>query len=234
MKNTRFCLSLLVTFGTLGLANASAQDPARKPQVIPLPAVNDGSNASRAPFPAARPFNDATPPDGDAIDRQLPPNTPATDPAPHALPAPAVAVLQDPADAVPGEPALMPTGRPTMAVATSLDADRLAPAIRSVSPDARAPVIADVSARVEATEDTLRAMRASADEMSPAGHAQFVSAHDEVRAAERRLRSSLRATNRAADHQFEAARAELAANFDAYAAAVGRVDAVAGLTPTGR
>ena len=70
-----------------GLPTLSAQANQTKPVIITPPAVKDGSNWSRAPFPAQRQFDDVKSPDGEAIDQTLPPNMPASNIEPPAPPA---------------------------------------------------------------------------------------------------------------------------------------------------
>ena len=90
-----------------------------RPIVMAPPAIQDGSNWSRAPLPAKRQFDDIKSPDGQAIDA----------PAPEieaVIPAPRVVIMQGataPAAVVTTsttttyvEPALTPTGRATVVV----------------------------------------------------------------------------------------------------------------------
>ena len=57
----------------------------------------------------------------------------------------------------------------------------------------------------------------------------FDTAHDDVKAKEKALRKSIEAANKADASEWENARAQLAADYDAYAAAVASLDDSAGL-----
>jgi hypothetical protein len=150
MKSQRILATL--TIGALvcaGFSTAAAQS-SNQPLVITPPALKDGSNSSRAPFPAKRQFDDVTPPDGNAIDQNVPPNTPATNIEPP-INTPTVAVFAP----VPGgtavvatttapaavvtttEPVLTPTGRPT--AVTTTGTTYYAPAASSGKPEVITP-----------------------------------------------------------------------------------------------
>lgn len=239
MKYPHTCLALLAMSGVAlgGVSPAFAQSVSREPIVITPPAKPDGSNASRAPFAAARPFDDVRPADGQPVDIGVPPNTPASNSEP-ALPPPAVAILGPRPDAtatttvvtVPADTTLTPTGRSTVAVATSLEATRVVPSLRAATHSSREQVIADVEARLTASEKPLASLRSSASEMSATGRTQFKSSDDAVKERERALRSSIRAARNASAAEWEAARSRLAADYEAYAAALASLDAAAGIT----
>ena len=116
MKHTH--TSLVTLF--IGVMAAAGFSQTERPIVMTRPAIQDGSNASRAPIPAARQFDDVKAPDGQAVD-QIAPST-NIEPA---IPPARVAVLQGataPAYAATTtttytEPALTPTGRTTVIVA---------------------------------------------------------------------------------------------------------------------
>ena len=111
MKHSLITLALGAILAT-GFSSASAQSNAGKPIVISPPAVKDGSNWSRAPFPAQRQFDDTKAPDGKAIDETGPNSVAANiEPMP---PATRVAILQSPAPGIVSDPTLLPTGRPTV------------------------------------------------------------------------------------------------------------------------
>lgn len=146
MKSHRIIATL--TLGALacaGLPLSHAQST--QPVVVSPPAVQDGSNWSRAPFPAKRQFDDVKGPDGRAIDRTVPPNTPATNLEPavpvstvttttYVTPAPVTTVVATPVD-----PVLTPTGRPTeMATPAASSSERIVPpAVKDGSNWSRAP-----------------------------------------------------------------------------------------------
>jgi hypothetical protein len=208
---------------------AQTHKRASAPVVITPPAVPDGSNFSRAPFPAARPQNDVTPPNAEAFDQNVPPNTPSTTPDPIAPPPPTVAILQPR-----GEPGLMPTGRPTVAAAAALDSARLEPTIRSAAFESRDDLIDNVRTRVRQSDETVNEFRRSKSEMSTEGRSQFDADLSDVHAKAKALEKSLRAADRASSANWEAARAQLAADYDAYAAALARLDTAVGVAPANR
>ncbi len=235
MKHPNPCLALVAfaTFATGGLSIASAQSSSsRDLVVITPPAVRDGSNGSRAPFPASRPFDDVKAPDGHAIDVNVPPNTPATGLEPNALPPPAVAVIQPaPTTTTIVEPGVAPTGRTSTSVAMPLAATQTATALNSADFRNRELILADVDARLNASDNALRTVRASATQMSAASSTQFRTVDEDVTRAERALRESLRAARAASEQQWDAARARLSSDFQTYAAALTRLDAAAGVAP---
>lgn len=232
--NTCFAMLALLSAAPAGIATVSAQTASsRDPIVITPPAVPNGSNWNRAPFPAARQRDDVRPPDGQAVDQNLPPNTPATDPEPHPLPEPTVAILQPQAGPA-ADPALLPTGRPTVGVAASLNAAQTAAAIQASAFEAREQLADDIEARMRAANTALASMRSSAREMNADARSQFRAADDEIKQAERAVRDSLRAARRATTAEWESARTRVASAFQAYADAVSRLDASAGLAPVAR
>jgi hypothetical protein len=240
---TQFTTSmLLVLFASGGLSIASAQsskNDADKPTVITPPATKDGSNASRAPLPAARPADDVKPPDGEAIDKTTPPNTPATRPETppgkpqikiHAGPGtrvtPSRIPVPPPEAAGTADPVLTPTGRPAVAVATSLESAKFAPTIRLTTISTRDPVMADIESRMKASERAMAAANASMAGMSDEGRKQFKAAAEEVKDKARELKRSVQAARKATEQDWDAARTELASDYEAYAAALAKVDAV--------
>jgi hypothetical protein len=226
MKYPKTCLALLAMGG-------AAVSFAQSTNTISPPPRQDGSVMSRAPFPQQR--NDVTPPDGQAVDASAPA---ATVPASEQLPEPAITVL-GPAPAtsatavVVTPPAatsnasLTPTGR--VAVATSLESTRVAPTIRAATFASRDQTIADIEARLTASEKPLASLRSSTGEMSASGKTQFKTADDVVKEREKALRSSMRAARNASNAEWESARSKLAADYEAYASALASVDAAAGV-----
>lgn len=247
MNTHRRILLSLTLASAAGLA-AEAFAQSAKPVIITAPR-HDRSVWSAAPFPGQRQFDDAKGPDGYAIDR-LPPNTEATNMEP-AQPAPRVAIFQSTAPAVdtsavavapapaapaavvvaqaPVEPVLTPTGRSTVAVASTLDAAGYSPTIRASMYESRAQTVADIENRLTASESALASVKASSSAMNADGRQSFDAAHDDVKAKEKALRKSIKAANKADATEWENARAQLAADYDAYAASVASLDATAGL-----
>lgn len=182
---------------------------AQKPIVMTPPAFPDGSNWSRAPFPAQRPHDDVKGPDGQAIDN-LPPNTPSTNIEPE-IPAPRVAIFQPVQPTATVDATLLPTGR--VSVAMSMDATNVAQQIRAGTAASREQVLNDIEARLSASERTLTTMSSSSD------------LNAEVKARARALRKSIdHARSDWSKHQ-----SQLAADYEAYAAALARVDAANGI-----
>ena len=126
---------------------------------------------SRAPFPQSR--NDVKAPDGQALDASAPAATVPQEP----LPAPAVTVM-GPAPsatttavvvtpAASPDAALSPTGRTTVSAASSLESTRIAPSIRAATFASRESTVADIDARLTASEKSLAAMRSSSPLVVP-------------------------------------------------------------------
>lgn len=229
-------IPLILTAGALAWVtapNVSAETHKRAsaPVVITPPAVHDGSNFSRAPFPAERAMNDVTPPNGEAFNQEMPPNTPSTTPAPIAPPVPSVAVLEPRTRT---EPGLMPTGRPTVAASASLDASQIEPQIRQTSFEARDDLVDGLRVRLRQSELAMQEFRRSEHEMSAEGRSQFKSAADDVHARQKALEKSLRAAADSSSSNWDAARAQLASDYDAYAASLQQVDVAVGVAPPRR
>jgi hypothetical protein len=212
----------------IGTTYAGTANRSSSPVVLTRPAVKDGSVQSMAPFIAARPFDDTKKPDGQAIDAGVPPNTPVTTPEPLPAPAPQVAILQPPPAAATG---LLPTGRAIAGVSAPLDAARFGPTLQATSMAGREQVINDLENRMRASESAVATMRRTVDEMSADGRAQFHAANADVNAKEKALRESIKAARKADATNWETSRAQLAADYAAYADALARIDAAAGITP---
>lgn len=141
---------ITLTLGLGALAGGGLYAQSAKPVVITPPAVQNGSNWSRAPFPAQRQFDDVKGPDGHAIDQMVPPNSPATNLEPavpvasttYVAPAPVPATTT--VVAVPADPALTPTGRPTVMATPAAHSERIVPpAVQNGSNWSRAPFPAE-------------------------------------------------------------------------------------------
>jgi hypothetical protein len=68
--------------------------------------------------------------------------------------------------------------------------------------------------------------------MGAAGRQQFDAAAEDVKEKAKQLKKSLKDARKATDAQWDASRAQVAADYEAYAAAVARVDAATGATVT--
>jgi hypothetical protein len=228
MKNLNLCvaLSAVALAAMPAFLHAGTPKRASAPVVITMPAVPNGRNFSRAPFPAARWENDVTPPNGVAFDLDLPPNTPSTTPDPIAPPVPRYAILQP---AVP--PGEMPTGLVAIGASTALDPARVEPTIRSAMYESRDDLIDSLRLRVRQGQTTIAELRRTQSQMSADGRAQFSAAMSEARDREKRLEKSLRSAARASSTSWDSARDQLAAAYDAYAASLAQIDAAAGIAP---
>ena len=224
-KNTRLALVAISAAALASLSTSFAQ--ANKPIIITPPAVKDGSNSSRAPFAASRPQDDLKAPDAQPIDQNVPPNTPATNTEPNVLPEARVAVMQPAAPAA--NPGTLPTGRTSVAVASSLDGLTVVPTIRAATFESRDAVINDIETRCKACDSAMHSMRGTAGAMSSSGQTQFKSADEQVKSTEKALRKSVKAARKASAQEWDAARAQLASDYEAYAAALASVDVAAGV-----
>ena len=229
MKNT---ITALITFtGAAVLAvspalRAETHKPAAAPVVITPPAVHSGSNWSRAPFIAARSNDDVLPPNGEAVDQDVPPNTPSTTPDPLPPPVAAVAIGQPRV-----EPGLMPTGQATVGASAAADSLHVDPMIRNAPFESRDEVVDNVRLRTRQSEVAVLELRRTEPQMSSTGRGQFATLNDEVKERRKALEKSTRAAANASASDWESARAQLATDYDAYAAALAQMDAAAGIRP---
>ena len=246
MKNHTIRLtgaSLIFILGAGGLLaaqpkGAPAGPDSNKPTVVTPPAVKQGAAENPAPFPSARQFEGDKGPSDKAISK-APESTPALTPpaapsgakarAERAETAPAITTVPPPAD-----PGSLPTGRAQAALAASLDSATFAPTLRGASIGTRAQVIADLESRLTSAESALNSIGSTTAEMSADGQKQFKAASDEVKEKARALRKSVQAARQASDAQWESARAQLASDYEAYAAALARIDAASGIAPRTR
>ncbi len=233
MKYSHSRLVTSLTIGALfatGLSNAFAQS---RPTVITRPAVQDGSNWSRAPFPAARQFDDVKAPDAKPID-EVGANSPVANIEP-ATPAARVAIMQPAVTPSPtviaADPGLLPTGRSTVSAANSIQVTTFAPTIRMATLGSRESVLTDIEARVKTSDSAMDSFRSSAAQMSTDGRRTFKAADDQVKEKAAALKKSIRAARKANDAEWDNARAQLAADYEAYAAALAQVDLAAGVAP---
>ncbi|HVS54189.1 MAG TPA: hypothetical protein VHD62_17670 [Opitutaceae bacterium] len=218
ISSCAFALFLTVTAAT-GFAQSN-----QAVMIMPRVAFPDGSNASRAPFPAQRRNDDVHAPDGQAIDPALPPNTAATHPP--ILPAAKVAVLEHgPAPRA----ALAMTGLPATSLAASLDAARVSSAILNQPAESRGQVIADVQTRMAAADGAISTFEETSNQMDRSSRRELTVATDATKEREAALFKTLRAARRANPDQWDATRAELASDYNAFAAAAAQVDAVTGM-----
>jgi hypothetical protein len=225
--HTRLLASLAIgALTAAGLSTTSAQSNVGKPIVISPPAVQNGSNWSRAPFPAQRQFDDTKGPDGKAID-ETGPNSPAANIEPPA-PSARVAIAQPAASAT--DPALLPTGRSTVVLATPLEVTTFAPSIRTMTISSRDQMLNDIESRVKSSEHAVASLRSG--QMGAQGRQQFDAVADDVKAKAKALRNTIKDARKATDAKWDSVRTQLAADYEAYAAAIGRIDATTGAAIT--
>lgn len=230
MKYPHSRLIASLAIGALAVAVSStayAQSAPGKPIVISPPAVKDGSNWSRAPFPAQRQFDDTKPADGKAID-ETGPNSLAGNIEPPP-PSARVAIMQPAiSPTLTGDPGLLPTGRTTVVVAAPLEVTTFGPSIRMMTIASRDVMLTDIDARVKNTETAMAKLRSTSNQMSAEGRQQFDAATDEVKTRANAVQKSIKDARHASDAQWDSARAQLAADYEAFAAAVARIDVATG------
>ena len=235
------CTSWLIALGLLttgtNVVGAEPKGPppqANNPPVITPPAAKDGSNESLTPLPAARRRDETQGPSAQAREQ-----APVSPPAPENRRPPSnvrikverispgenVAQAQAKADA---EPVLTPTGRSQAAVAAPLDSQNFAPTLRAATPASRGKLIGDVESRIASAETALNAAEKSSAEMSESGRRQFKAASDYAKRKEQALRKSIHAARNASEDDWESVRAQLGADYHAYAAALAQIDSVTG------
>ena len=220
----RIAFLAIGALASTGLSSLFAQSA--HPIVITPPAVKDGSNWSRAPFPAARQFDDVKAPDSFAIDRIGANSAVANiEPLP---PAARVAVAQPARTPVGVDPGLLPTGRSTVAISAPFQSATYTPTIRSASMTSRDQIVPEIEVRLHASEESLAVMNGSKKEMSAEGRQAFEAAQADARQQAKALHKSLKTAKNAKDAQWESAREQLAADYDAYAATLARIDAASG------
>ncbi len=132
------------------------------------------------------------------------------------------------------DPSSLPTGRSRTSVAAAIDAQNFAPTLRAATPATRGKLITDVESRIVAAEGALEGVEKSTAEISADGRAQFKAATIEAREKAKALRRSMEVARGAADEEWEGARAQIAADYHAYAAALSRIDSALGIAPPGR
>jgi hypothetical protein len=228
--NTRLALAAASLAALASFSSTSFAQDSRKPIVLTPPAVNNGSNASRAPFPAARTFDDVKAPNAEPIDKNVAPNTPATDQEPNPLPEARVAIFQPAQPAgILADPGVLPTGRTSVVVATSVDSVTVVPAIRAGMFESREQVLTDIETRLKNSNTAMASIRSTSSSMSESGRMQFKAAEGQVKESEKALRKSIKAARKATAQEWESARAQLAADYEAYASALASVDTAAGV-----
>jgi hypothetical protein len=123
------------------------------------------------------------------------------------------------------------TGRATAGVSAPLDAARVGTTLQAGVFASREDLLNDLENRIRASEASIAVMKRSVDEMSAAGRDQFHAANAEAIARAKSLKQSIRDARDANESNWEQIRGQLASDYSAYADAMGRIDASAGITP---
>jgi hypothetical protein len=107
-------------------------------------------------------------------------------------------------------------------------ADPLVSSIHSGGFESRAQLASDIEQRLDAQKDTLKSLKKDSKNLDGQARSDFKAAWDEVEAREKDLKRSLRELRNASQDRWESARSELAANYQAYNAAIARAQMQSG------
>jgi hypothetical protein len=129
------------------------------------------------------------------------------------------------------DPSSLPTGRAREPVAAALDAQNFAPALRAASVASRSHVVSAIESRLASAETALSNVEKSTSEMSDDGRREFRALSDAAKERAKALRQSVEVARRANENEWDGARAQLAADYHAYAASLARIDSVRGVAP---
>jgi hypothetical protein len=134
--------------------------------------------------------------------------------------------------------ALLPglTFAPDASGSVVLDAGPVASQVRGAALETRQKVMAEMDARIEASARAMVALQKSSEQLKGTAQADFKAAVKEAGARESQLKKSLKAAGKAKADTWGKARSDVAADYEAYAAAVTHAEAVAsagGAKPTG-
>ena len=110
--------------------------------------------------------------------------------------------------------------------AMALDSQATTRQIRSNTFEARDAVTRNVESRLDSTRDLISTTGGQAANLDAAAPARLQSAITVARAREAQVRPSLRAVKVAREENYDAARNQLAQDYDAYATAVAQVEAI--------
>jgi hypothetical protein len=235
-----FVAGALVTALTPARADSKSAPPLPNPPSHTPPAVSkDVSTPNRLPAPPLQPLPTAREsvaqkaeslPDAPAVSPPLPPSLPSSVRI-RAERSPAPGSANPPAPGVAADQGLTPTGRMNPAIATNLESRTVVPALRSATIETRGNVFTDLESRLNAADSALNSVERSTAEMSAEGRKQFKAASDEAKDRAKALRKSVQAARKANATEWESARAHLAADYEAYAAALARIDQATGVSP---
>ena len=122
----------------------------------------------------------------------------------------------------------MGTRNTTSGSAFSGVTDPLVSSIQSGDYNSRAQVASDIEQRLDSQKDTLKSLKNEGKRLQGQARSDFNSAYDEVQAREKDLKRSLREARNASQDKWEGARSELAANYQAFTAALARAQTQVG------
>lgn len=100
--------------------------------------------------------------------------------------------------------------------------DPLATTLQSGDYSSRAQVTSEIEQRIDTQKDALKILKTDGKRLQGQAQSDFNSAYDDLEARAKDLRRSLREARNASPDKWESARAELAANYQAYNAALAR------------
>jgi hypothetical protein len=171
-------------------------------QVITRPSINDGSNGSRAPLPVNRPSEYDRVSMNRGVDtilvaRHIGGPSPAQFAAAHAPVAP---------------------GMPVVAAVASLDASQVGTQLRA-NPTASRDQIREINARVALSDQVMNTNRGNMSVLTATEQTQLNSANSDMKDTNKTLQKSIKAANTTTG-------AQLATDYEAYAAAVARMDVI--------
>lgn len=109
----------------------------------------------------------------------------------------------------------------------ALSAGMSAESIRAASVDSRSQLATDIDERIAASSKAMAAMRVEAKSLRGDAQADFKAAAKDVDVREKDLRTSVKVARKASAETWAESRAKVAANYEAYAQAVGRAETVA-------
>jgi hypothetical protein len=107
---------------------------------------------------------------------------------------------------------------------TASVSDSISTSIQSSSYANRSQLVADIEQRLDSHKELLKAAKKDGKRLEGQAKNDFKASWDEVEAREKDLKHSLRQARNASADQWDSARSQLAANFQAFEAAAARVE----------
>jgi hypothetical protein len=131
--------------------------------------------------------------------------------------------LQRPANT---EPALVPTGLVNISAAGATDAARIVPGVRVMAFDSRETLLPELNSRIDSTTAYMNANRDIMRDLTAGPRDRLKEAIADVEQRERAVRHSIKEAKKADANDWESARAQLAADYEAFGASAASFDAV--------